>query len=260
MGLRIEGIGMKIKKSIIISQIVFAMFTLPSVAKINGEISKSHIYDVEKTIMSEIIIGEKIQNEEYWDENLTYFSKYKPLFMLSNKELFNFNSKPKRKIIKRVVTPSVYRISLKNSSIKPVSNLTDLPVQEKSAVAKLEMKTVKEETPELLAQYKKAKGQNMDSDKKIEIATVLKSSQKTENYTLAIDLLNDVTEQEPYNAYAFYLKGEIYSVQKDLKNAIMNYAQALKINPSSKKCCLGIAKAIEPTNKELAQKYYNKAK
>jgi len=151
----------------------------------------------------------------------------------------------------------VYNISLKTSSIKRISfasipQKTVKPVQNVAAAKKTSVN--------LISIYEQAKNPETEPEQKLDAALLLKGSKVSSNYPLAIDLLNDVIKKEPYNAFAFYLKGEIYSAQKNSQDAMKNYVLALKINPTSKQCCLGIAKILEPTNKELAQKYYDKAK
>jgi len=232
--------------------VVLAVGVLPSFAKFSGEISKSHFYDTEKTIMVETPLNKTLTTEKYWERNLFYFNKYRPLFMLSNKELYDLMPKENVSVVQRISTPTVYNISLKSASIKNVSfsdSYSDKAVSE----FKISEKTTKEN---LNSEYESVKNSDADSDKKIATALMLK---KSNNYKLAMDLLNDVTREEPYNAYAFYLKGELYLAQKDSANAMKNFLQALKINPTSKQCCLGIARILAPTNKVLAQRYYQKA-
>jgi len=246
----------KLIKRITILSAVLALGILPSVAGFNGEVSKNHFYDTEKTIMVEAPLNKTLTTGKYWEKNLFYFNKYRPLFMLSNKELYDLMPKENVSVVQRITTPTVYNISLKSASIKNVSFEEPYSLKPKD-----EPKTSEQQVDEVLkSEYKRVKNSDMDSDKKIDMAVLLKQSKNPYNYPLAIDLLNDVTRQEPYNAYAFYLKGELYLAQKDSGNAMKNYVQSLKINPTSKQCCLGIAKILEPTNKELAQKYYNKAK
>ncbi len=243
---------MGIKKLLILSTILGAGL-LPAFAKIEAEVSRNYFYDTEKTIMTETPVNRNIRTESYWSKNLFYFNKYRPIFMLSNKELYNLMPTEKVSIVQRISTPCVYNISLKSSPIKSIS-LTKAN-QDKSAVAK--ENNVSNQYLNLY--YEQAKNSDVDSDKKIDTAILLKDSKTISNYNLAIDLLDDVTKKEPYNAYAFYLKGEIYLSKKDSENAMKNYIQALKINPTSKQSCLGIAKILEQTNKELSKKYYDKA-
>lgn len=233
---------------------------LPSIAKIDGGISKSHFFDNEKTLMTEITPNKTLKTAKYWEKNLLYFNKYKPLFMLSNKDLYNLMPEENVSVIQRIATPTVYNISLKTASIKTVS----LAPQKTIKPAKATMLTKPTPTAKPYAAsssvYEQAKNPGVEPEEKVNAAITLKNSKNPANYTLALDLLNDVTEKEPYNAYAFYLKGEMYAAKKDFENAMKNYVEALKINPSSKQCCTGIAKILEPTNKELAQKYYARAK
>lgn len=232
---------------------------LPSFAKIDGGISKDYFYDTEKTIMTETTPDKTLKTEKYWGKNLLNPNKYKPIFMLSNKELYDLMPKENVSVVQRIATPSVYNISLKTSSIKKIY-LSEPKVTKSYEVPKKAAASVHKPDLKLIAAYEDAKNPNTEPEKKIDTAILLKNSQNPSNYSLAIDLLDDVTKKEPYNAYAFYLKGELYSSKKDSENAMKNYVEALKINPISKQCCIGIAKILEPTNKELAQKYYERGK
>lgn len=264
---------MRLIKKITILSFILGMGVLPSLANIEIGISKSHFYDSEKTIMTDETPDKTVLTEKYWANNPFYFNKYRPLFMLSNKELYKVMPKNNIEVVQRIYAPSVYNISLKNSSIITISlsqpkstnppsaakPKTSVPVAKKEIkpekiVAKANISDAK-----LISQYEQAKNPGAESETKINIAISLKESNNKSNCKLAIDLLDDVTKKEPYNAYAFYLKGEVYSKLKDSENAIKNYVEALKLNPTSKQCYLGIAKVLEPTNKKLAQKYYDKA-
>lgn len=254
---------MGLSKKITFLLITFGMVILPSFAKIEGEVSKGCFYDTERTIMNEIIPNETLKTGQYWEKNLFYFNKYRPLFMLSNKELYDLMPKEQVSVVQRITAPSIYNISLKTASIKTVSLSqpvlkNQMQTQKKEEFPKIIVKTGSADS-KFISIYEQAKNPQVDPEQKIETAILLKKTKNKSNYSLAIDLLNDVIRKEPYNAYAFYLKGELYSEQKDSQNAMKNYVEALKLNPASKQCCLGIAKILEPTNKVLAQKYYNKA-
>lgn len=251
---------MKLIKKITILSIIWGLGILPSFAKIDGEVSKNCFYDTDKTIMTEITPNKTLKTGNYWEKNLFYFNKYRPLFMLSNKELYDLMPKEHVSVVYRITTPSVYNISLKTASIKTVSLNSKPPAPKKPA--EIQKAVVKVNRPDisLISQYEEAKNPQIEPEKKIETALSLKKSHDTSNCKLAIDLLDDVTRKEPYNAYAFYLKGEIYAERKDSENAMKNYIEALKLNPASKQSCFGIAKILEPTNKMLAQKYYDRAK
>ncbi len=235
----------------LLSGLVCFILTLPSHAKFNAGISKSHFYDTQKTIMKEISPNIVPNTDNYWEKNTFFTNKYLPLFMLSNKDLISYLPQKKHKIVNRMVIPSVYNVSFKSIPVTSVS-LGGGKKSDKVSSQEFDVKWT--------MLYEQAKNKEADSDKKIETAVVLKESKNISNYNLALDLLDDVTRQEPYNAYAYNLKGDIYFVKNDKENAMKNYVEALKLNPLSKQSCLGIAKILEPTNKELAQKYFEKAK
>lgn len=254
---------MGLTKNLTILSVFLGLSILPTFAKIEAGISKTHFYDTEKTIMTQESSDKTIKTEKYWSNNPFYFSKYRPLFMLSNKELFDLMPQEKVSVVQRITAPSVYNISFKTSSITTISLTPYKPQMSNIAVKK---ETVQKEAAKtsfedrkFIFEYERAKNPDVDSDEKIEAARFLRDSKKVAHHKWAIDLLDDVTRKEPYNAYAFYLKGDIYSKAKDSQNAIKNYVEALKLNPTSKQCYLGIAKVLEPTNKKLAQKYYEKA-
>lgn len=255
---------MKIKK-LIIFFIVFELGILPSFSKITGKISKSHFYDAEKTIMTDIVTDNTLKTGKYWGNNLLYFNKYRPIFMLSNKELYDLMPRENVSVMQRIIAPSIYNISLKTSSIKSISLSPPTNVKKQTITQAIVAKTQAKESlnkPDkvLISLYEQAKSPEIQPEKKLEAALLLKDSKISSNYNLAIDLLDDITKKEPYNAYAFYIKGELYSEKKDFENAMKNYVEALKLNPTSKQCCLSIAKILEPTNKNLAQKYYEMAR
>lgn len=248
---------MGLKKLIILT--IFLGLGIPSFAKIETGISQNHFYDTEKTIMSEVTPDTTLKTEKYWSNNLFYFSKYRPLFMLSNKELYDLMPREKVSVVQRITAPSVYNVSFKTSSITTVSLNPYKPQISNTATEKEPAAKTNFVDRKFLFEYERAKNTDVDSDEKIEAARFLKDSKNISHHKMAIDLLDDVTKKEPYNAYAFYLKGEIFAKDKNPQNAIKNYVAALKLNPTSKQCYLGIAKILEPTNKKLAQKYYEKA-
>lgn len=225
-------------KKIVFLSFVLGVGILPVFSKINGKISKDFFYDTDKTIMMEPSFNRNIKTNKYWEKNLFYDSHYSPVFMLSNKELYDLMPKEKISVVQRIAAPSIYSISLKNASIKTISLSENPQAATQKADDANQIKS------------------NDNIERKIAKAIELRDSK---NYIQAINILNEVTKKEPYNAYAFYLKAEIYYQQNDLENSMKNYVESVKINPSSKKCYLGIAKILELTNKQLAQKYYDKA-
>lgn len=229
----------------------FGATLLPASAKFNTGISKNHFYDTQKTIMKEISPNTMPNTNSYWEKNTFFTNKYLPLFMLSNKDSISYLPPKKHKIVNRMTIPSIYNVSFKTG---PVASVPSESSRKDEAVSSREFDV------KWLMLYELAKNKEADSDKKIETALLLKNTKNISNYNLAIDLLDDVTGQEPYNAYAYNLKGDVYFVKNDKENAMKNYVEALKLNPLSKQSCLGIAKILEPTNKELARKYYDKAK
>lgn len=242
-------------KNLTVCLCLIGLGAMPCFAKIEGIVSKHHFYDLEKTIMTDVQPNTTSATEKYWEKNLFYSNKYHPLFMLSNKELYNLMPEKKTSIVQRINTPSVYNISLKNATINKIALAT--PSKKSETPKKKAVSEQKDMQATYL--YEQAKNQETDIEKKTDTAIVLKNTKNPSNYNMAIDLLNDVTKQEPYNAYAFYIKGELYYAKNDRENAMKNYTEALRLNPYSKQSCLGIAKILEPTNKELAQKYYDRA-
>lgn len=251
-----DNILKSLTRNLIISLSLIGLSSVPCFAKIEGMVSKRHFYDLEKTIMTDVSPDTTSVTEKYWEKNLFYSNKYHPLFMLSNKELYNLMPEKKASVIQRINAPSIYNISLKNATINKIA-LANIPI--KPEVAKKKTITTEVKDQKSIYLYEQAKSQDIDTEKKTDTAIILKNTKNPSNYNMAIDLLNDVTKTEPYNAYAYYIKGELYFAKNDRENAMKNYTEALKLNPYSKQSCLGIAKILEPTNKELAQKYYDRA-
>lgn len=240
----------------------------------DGSISKNGFYDAQNTLMPELKPDNDLKTGKYWGKNLFYLNKYRPIFMLSNKELYNLMPEKKVSVFQRVTSPSVYNISLKETSVKkltllPLPKKIDLPVEAKASplvapqFTKASATKISSFEQNQIAQsnflFEQAKNQGVGTDKKIDTAVSLMRTKKSQNYLLALDLLNDVTREEPDNAIAYNIKAEIYMEKNDTEKAMKNYIEVLKLNPYSKESCLGIAKILEPTNKPLAQKYYNRA-
>lgn len=243
-------------KKIFLSVLV-SIVGLPSFAFFDGKVVKQHFYDKTSTIMQEEVFDSSIKTDEYWSENVLRSNKYRPMFMLSNKELYNLMPQSNIAVSERISTPSVYNVSFKNASIIKVS----LNSKPQPAVNKAKNSTpAKYDNSKYIEIYESAKGSNVDPEDKVQAAILLKASKHIQNYNLAIDLLNDAIRKEPYNAYAYYLKGELYSLKKDNETAMKNYIESLKINPTNKQCFRSIAKLLEPTNKALAMKYYDASK
>lgn len=247
---------MNLKTSKFALVFVFAIAVLPACASLNGGISRSSFYDTEKTIMTDLSVDKNITTGKYWSKNLLYPNRYRPLFMLSNKDLFNMNPAKRVKIVQRNEAPAIYNISFKTSSLKTIS----LTPEVKQQVIKNETKNPEDANIDLISAYEKAKNPTAGVEDKINTVVLLKNTKKSVNYKMALDLLNDITKEQPLNAYAYYLKGELYAMQNSPASAMTNYIEALKINPKSKQCYSGIAKILEPNDKELAQKYYEMAK
>jgi len=251
-------------KKIIFFSALMSLIALPSFAKFDGMVSRNSFYDTQKTIMTETPLNKTLKTGKYWDKNIFYFNKYRPIFMLSNKDLYDLMPKENLSVVQRITAPTIYNISLKTSSVKTISLAqpsTEVKPAEPKKIVPQNIVAVKNESSKgnLASLYEQAKNPGIETEAKVNAAILLKNSKSDANYKLALDLLDDVTREEPYNAYAFYLKGEMYAQKKEFQNAMKNYAESLKINPTNKQCCLGIAKILENTNKELAHKYYDRA-
>ena len=244
--------------------------SLPCVAKIDGAISKTNFNDLEKTLMPEVTPDLSVKTGKYWEKNLFHINKYRPLFMISNKDIYSAVTEQKQNTFQRISTPMIYNISLKDSSIKMVSLSkatkkvalkTPSTKREKQKTTPTAKANSLQKTQDTLSTFlfEQAKNQGVESNTKITTALELKKTRNQANYNLAIDLLDDVTRTEPYNAAAYNLKAELYLEKNDPENAMKNYIEVLNLNPYSKETCLGVAKILESTNKTLAQKYYDRA-
>lgn len=220
--------------------------------------------------MPEIKQDLTLKTGKYWEKNLLYINKYRPIFMLSNKELYKITPEKKANADQNTSTQMIYNISLKTSAVKKISLAEPTKKSEIKKTVPNPTKTVKapaaktltlEENQDALSTFlfEQAKNQGVESYTKISTALSLKQTKKTANYDLALNLLDDVTRVEPYNAAAYNLKAEIYLAKNDPESAMKNYIEVLNLNPYSKESCLGIAKILEPTNKTLAQKYFERA-
>lgn len=253
---------MNLNKKILIFTLMFYFGALPSFSKIDGNVSREFFYDNHSAIMTDTETAPEIKTGKYWDKNMFEANKYRPIFMLSNKELIKLMPEQKISVVQRIHTPSIYNISLKSATIKSVSlkPLNNKKTEAKKAEIKKIVPIAKKPDVNTISKYEQAKNKGVSAEEKLNTAIIIMGTNKASNYDLAIDLLDDVTQKEPYNAYAFYLKGELFAQKKNSEKAIQNYVEALRINPISKQSYLGIAKVLEPTNKELAQKYYERAR
>lgn len=235
--------------------------SMPSQAKFRSSISKGHYFDVKQTLMPEAKPDLTLTTEKYWERNLLELNQYRPLFMLSNADIIDFSQKPKpRRYVSKVYAPSIYNVSFKEENHLQNSRSTAMTRPYERVFRPVSSAEATQQDAQMRSLYKTAKAGSFDSEKLIDTAIILKNSSKFSNYTFALDLLDNVIKKEPYNAYAYYVKGEVYSAKNDSELAMKNYLQALKLNPYSKKSYLGIAKILEPTNSVLAQKYYEKAR
>ncbi len=236
-------------KKIFIS-LFLGFFGLPSFAFFDGKIEKQYFYDNSTTIMQEEELDDTVKTEKYWTDNTLTKNKYKPSFIISNNDIINFV--PKQHTVEKISNaPSVYNISLKNSSVVSVS------FKEQSSLAE-DKSEAENKNSVYTSLYEKAKISSA-TEEKMNTATILKNTKNQKYYNMAISLLDDITNTEPFNAYAFYLKGELYALKQENENAMKCYVSSLRINPANKNCYISIAKMLEATNKTLAQKYYAKA-
>lgn len=231
--------------------ITFLFTNLSASASIKGGILKSHFFDTQNTVMTQLNLDKSVKTGKYWDKNLFYVNRYRPLFMLSNKELYDLMPQEEQSVVQRIVAPSVYNISLKTASVTKISLAPDRKSLKTVTVSKpLSQNAIVEPLTNISTET---------AEEKLNEAIFLKNTNKNSNYSIALNILNQVTKVEPYNAQAYCEKGDIYYLQGDMENSMRNYAQALKINPYCKEGCLGIAKILEPTDKVLAQKYLSRA-
>lgn len=86
---------------------------LPSYAIMDATISKGHFYDTTSTIMKEVEPDKSMPSEEFWTRNVFRFNKYRPVYMLSNKDIFNLIPQENVSTTQRVSAPAVYYVSLK---------------------------------------------------------------------------------------------------------------------------------------------------
>ena len=205
-------------------------------AKLVGSISSGYFYDNENTIMKENMEKKEIKNIKFWEKNEFKQNQFETYSIISNKDLYRVFP-IKKTIIREKEIPTVYTISFKQATVQQISLNNSKKVEEDNNLL-----------------YEKAKQTN-NIDEKISAVLKLKKTNKSE----ALEILNQVILMDKNFAHAYYLKGEIYYSFEKYELSMENYAKAFQINPNSYQSCLGIAKILDKTNKELSQKYYQKA-
>ena len=79
-------------------------------------------------------------------------------------------------------------------------------------------------------EYKKAL--EVDPSNKMAMVNLSYALFKSEEYAQALDILNELTENDTDNAYAYYIKGLIYKNKRDLENAIEHYEKVIELIPN----------------------------
>jgi len=208
------------------------------------------ITDMQDSILLELPTYQNFSLSQYTVENLANKNNY--LFLLSNKDLVRQEIKKTQKISNKISIPNVYTISLKPQlEAQPV--LAQISTPAVSSIS--ENLTNVSTSPIVLYNYAK----NGDTSSKIDVAIKLIEINQISTNMLAEDLLNEVLKSDSENPYAYYLKGNLDYNRKKYEDAMKNYVTSYKLNPYSVQSCLGIAKILDKTNKQLAQKYYEKA-
>jgi tetratricopeptide (TPR) repeat protein len=82
------------------------------------------------------------------------------------------------------------------------------------------------------AQEEYRKALEVDSSNKMAKINLSYALFKSEEYKQALDILNELTENDTANAYAYYIKGLIYKDQRDLDNAIEQYEKVIELIPN----------------------------
>lgn len=191
------------------------------VEKINAGVVYEFYLDVNNQITDSTNIAPKnlptISNEEV---NIAYFKDFRPINMLSEKNLFTIQ-KPARKAINYEKIPKEYNLSLDPKNIQAAAKITP-------------------SYNELFAR-----------------AVNLKNKEK---YKDALEAINLALKENPLNTEGHFLKADILRLNGNYSESVFEYAVAINIDPMCTDAYFNIAKILENANKkELALEYYRYA-
>lgn len=197
-----------------------------------------------------------------FDDDFVYLKSFRPIYMLSSRNLKFFEKKTVEKSYIPNV-PSVY-----NLSFKPMETKSETPM---ALTVKSEPKTKSIE--ELMGKINKLTEERNFQAANTLYEEVIQNYPKrfetyhkyglslisSKNYHKAIYAFTQATALNPDYAPSYYFLGNVYFQLKDYNNALKQYLKATKINPYSLDSYYKIALTLEKIdNKPLAAQYYSK--
>jgi tetratricopeptide (TPR) repeat protein len=79
------------------------------------------------------------------------------------------------------------------------------------------------------------------------------------NYNIAREHLNQVLQQNEFNAEAYYIRGRMYKALKDTNLAASSYKTAIEVDPNYYNAYVEVGLLYANQKSELAKEYYNSA-
>ncbi len=206
---------------------MFLFFMQSAKAAINAGVSFEKFDETKVNLLPKINLPEI--KKEYVD--IYYWTNYRPLNMLSANETYKISKK-------RNLTPLNH--NLENSKNVYEVAFSDTPLNEDDIKWEQTIENNKNR-PEYLYAY----------------SMYLKNK---EDYTHALDNLDKAIALDKNYALAHFLKGDIYRVLGEYKNAVLSYLETVKINPFCTDAYFNIAKIFEEFGAdELALDFYGYA-
>ncbi len=207
---------------------------------------------VVKRKFSEILKFSKIFEK---NDDIFYQKGYRPIYMLSIKELYYQEPVVKSNIEKRKI-PNTYNISFASNNVKSTEKVSFIE-REKFNITDIENIEKDGDFNKIQNRYRKL---IVNNPERIEL--LYKYAQflyKNSKYKEAIAVLNDIISKDSGFVLASYTLGNIYFDLGEYKNAIKANLAVIKRNPYCADAYYNIASALERMQKfSLAMDYYQK--
>lgn len=219
--------------------VITLIFTLNCAysAPISASISRDYDFGFESIVKNKFKTLFHFVNIFEKDEDIFYHKGYRPLYMLSVKDVYTYESQITSNIEKRQV-PNTYTLSFSNIEEKKV--LTEEEIFEKK---RDEFKFLISQNPSRIEPLFK-------------YAQFLYSNKKHKE---AVAVLNEILVKKPSFVLASFTLGNIYFDLGEYKKAIKANLNVIKTNPYCADAYFNIASALEKLQKfRLAMDYYQK--
>ncbi len=200
------------RKKFLITLFTFLFALQGAKAAINAGVSFEKFDEAKVNLLPKINLSEIKENYI----NMFYWTNYRPLDMLSVNETYKISKK-------KSLAPLNH--NLENSKNIYEVAFSDLP-EDKQEIMWAQTIENNKNRPEYLYAY----------------SMYLKNK---EDYARALDNLDKAISFDKNYALAHFLKGDIYRVLGEYKNAVLAYLEALKINPFCTDAYFNIAKIFE---------------